>query len=100
MKKCLVFILAIIVAVGSAFPCCIEDNCQDETLSSAVSPVESEEEACSPFFSCGGCSGFVQITKPIIVPKIITQKPKHCEGIAAFLYSDYYSSFFQPPRIS
>ena len=101
MKKWLVFILAIVVAIGSAFPCCIEDNCQDEISELATSPLDADKgEACSPFFSCGGCAGFVQITKPIIVPLVIILKPAHYEGFADLLYSGYYSSFFQPPRVS
>jgi hypothetical protein len=101
MTKLLLFILAFIVLTGSSFPCCTGDNCQDETTTSSSSNEKPYEKgACSPFFACGNCAGFTLTTRHISVPLPVIEGTDHYERIVVFFASTYYSSFFQPPRLS
>lgn len=62
--KMISILLAIIILSLTAMPCCAEEgNCQEELHACEAETDHSEpnEESnfpCSPFYSCGACSGF------------------------------------------
>jgi len=100
MKKWFAFVLLIIVAVGVFVPCCITDNCeanQDLTSKNQNHPLKSPS-ACSPFFSCASCSGFVASVKVAQLSFSQTVHLKHYERTNSFLLSSYAQSFWQPPQ--
>ena len=98
MRKLFVFILALIVIAASSVPCCPADGCADEVAQTSSGQVPLEKGTCSPFFSCAGCSGFVNVAKPIQIAGPATERTVHYEKTIAFNISSYSSSFFQPPR--
>ena len=62
--KIICLLLIITVLMLSTVPCCFEDNCVNEieTAQDANHPQNSEQDEyniCSPFATCGICSGFV-----------------------------------------
>jgi len=100
MKKWFTLILALVVMVSSALPCCTIDDCCKEvfTESSKQHPFE-EKGPCSPFFACGSCSGFTTLTRSIqVAAPVITKTTHHQQAIDLFP-SAYSSGFFQPPRV-
>ncbi len=91
--------MALLVMAGSTVPCCYDDNCADESTTSSHGEESPENNACSPFFACGTCPGFVQMTRQVSIPAPITQRPAHYQKGSGFIPSLYYSAFFQPPRV-
>jgi hypothetical protein len=63
MKVICIFLSMLIVSL-SALPCCYEvDNCNEEIElcekeANHSSQNEESNPPCSPFFSCGSCTGF------------------------------------------
>jgi hypothetical protein len=62
--KLLCLIFSLYVLLLSAKPCCSEDICQgkkgvEKELACKNSSDEKECKGCSPFFSCGSCTGFI-----------------------------------------
>jgi|UniRef100_F4C0Z2 hypothetical protein len=103
--KWLVYLFSIYVLVLSAVPCGAEDNCCiDETYSLAEREKPAEERnhrsvcPCSPFFSCGVCSGAV-------LPNAIMAVSKELSPILQqpFSYQEYPllelpRTIWQPPK--
>jgi hypothetical protein len=100
--KILCFILSLYVLFQIAVPCCSEDNCNEEmAIGHTDSPQEHEEgdcNTCSPFFTCGTCSGFVftkwtfnfkevSFLKDKLVPVYIFPFPPHS-----------FDKIWQPPK--
>lgn len=60
--KLVVFFMSFLVLCLSSYPCCllVEDGgnslCMENSSNSEDEPVGNE--ACSPFFNCGSCTGF------------------------------------------
>lgn len=84
----------------------MEDYCSEQiTLRERTDHTEHQEEDghsdnCSPFVTCGSCSGFVLFSSEISFVEIlaIEEKPKpHYK----YLTVDYYCArIWQPPKIS
>jgi hypothetical protein len=100
MKKGLAFILFIIVAVAVFVPCCTTDNCDADQTTSTDSqnhPIK-QEGACSPFFSCSSCGGFVVMAKIAQVTAIPEAILEHHDRQCFFAPSSYTHSLLQPPK--
>jgi len=99
MKKWLSFLLLLITLAGTIYPCCLEDECNDKEMATALQENEqSPEGACSPFFACASCEGSVEMSKLVqIVQPVIENQVLH-ETLVVFNLSTYSSSFWQPPR--
>lgn len=61
--KVLVLILGIFCLLVSTYPCCIDDDCNDDSVESIAKNEEDQQDddcgLCSPFISCGSCTGFI-----------------------------------------
>jgi hypothetical protein len=100
MKKWLAAILLIISVACNVIPCCQFDNCAGEEKELGTANHENEEEgACSPFFSCTTCSGFTQISKPVQLPQLFTQKQIHYTYNLINPLPDFAAVCWQPPRL-
>lgn len=60
--KLVVFFISFLVLSLSSLPCCLLEEMGENTLC-IENPSNSEDdhsgnEACSPFFNCGSCTGF------------------------------------------
>ena len=58
--KFLYLIFSFYLLILAIKPCCADDNCQEkETEKTATNSSHPEDcKECSPFFTCGSCSGF------------------------------------------
>ena len=56
--KIAAIILSMIVFLLSVIPCCAGDDCNDGVNTEQTSGYTGECSICSPFLSCGTCTGF------------------------------------------
>jgi hypothetical protein len=102
--RCL--LLSLFVLLVSAAPCC-SDDCGpgEDPVAQTNQPGDSHPEnddgkTCSPFLTCGSCSGFI---KPLPAPTFqIEIMGYQTELVDAYHFSFYplvSSSFWQPPKI-
>jgi hypothetical protein len=99
MKKWLTFLLLLVTLLGTFFPCCLVDECNDEEL--AASPKENKKQSegnCSPFFACATCPGFAEMINPVPIIQPVKENQVHHETLAVFNLTTFASSFWQPPR--
>lgn len=111
--KYLVFFILSVVLNASLIPCCTISTQADvsETISKdrccsadADHGNESDEDtgcdACSPFFTCGNCSGFT-MAQPIVFNNIATATKDNFQlNLKKDFLSEYYCIKWQPPKIS
>jgi len=57
------------------------------------------EEACSPFFACATCPGFVELSGPIQILHPVAIKQVHHERLESFSLYTFLNSCWQPPRV-
>ena len=99
MKRWLTFILLLVILAGTAFPCCLIDECNDEELAAAQQENKKQTEGnCSPFFACASCQGFAEMSKPVQIIHPVIENKVHHETFIIFNLTTYASSFWQPPR--
>jgi hypothetical protein len=100
VKALFALLLLLIVIAATVTPCCVYEDCGDEeiTLINTNNSEEDREGACSPFFSCASCCGFVWTTKPVQLASLQPAKPVYFEAMAVPKLQAVYSSFWQPPR--
>lgn len=87
----------------SAIPCCGEDEHCDEGIqlceSEKEKPSEHQESTCSPFFTCGSCTGFnltsIDFTK-INPPLDFNNKVNN--GVDFGIPQTYKTSLLKPPK--
>jgi hypothetical protein len=104
--KYLCLLLSLFVLLVSSAPCCCQDDCglsEDavaQTDQSGDSHPENDDcKACSPFLTCGSCSGFI---KPLPVPTFQGEglgfQRDLVDAYHFALYPIGASSFWQPPK--
>ncbi|HJP63676.1 MAG TPA: DUF6660 family protein [Mucilaginibacter sp.] len=104
--KLLCLILSVYVLMLSVKPCCADDDCRSKTSTSQQitdkAPLQGNEcPGCSPFFTCGSCTGFI-ITRPIVhisVPIAETAATQY-SGYNQLAIPKMPGSIWQPPKIS
>lgn len=53
-------ILGFFCCITSTYPCCIADDCESSKIEKTAEKQEDEKcGLCSPFISCGTCTGFI-----------------------------------------
>jgi hypothetical protein len=66
--KLLCLLLATFVLFMATRPCCADDDCKEEQTTQVQNKASGSAEKgctdCSPFFTCGACTGFI-VTKPV-----------------------------------
>ena len=86
-------------------PCCSDDNCNDEIKTEyadnhSQDHKDSDCNTCSPFYSCGTCSGFVFSKSGVDFVKVYFIKDKLIP-IYKSQFSDYFfAKIWHPPKIS
>ncbi|MFZ6026032.1 MAG: hypothetical protein ACOYVG_16450 [Bacteroidota bacterium] len=58
-KKCFAVILLLITLTAVFTPCCGNDECNEERIVMNEHQEEETGDNCSPFVTCGYCSGFI-----------------------------------------
>ncbi|HCL04827.1 MAG TPA: hypothetical protein DHW64_02180 [Chitinophagaceae bacterium] len=98
MKKAVAFILLLISLTAVFTPCCGSDDCNEITMAANEQHENEQEENCSPFVTCGYCSGFTQLTIvqeiPVVPPVMIAHYSKDTD----WLSSAYTDQLLQPPK--
>jgi hypothetical protein len=91
-------LLLLLVTVGSFYPCCLDDDCGNETSATHPDDGDRNEGLCSPFSACASCAASVEIqTMQIAVQELLPALPQY----NTFRVNDregIYSDLFQPPR--
>ncbi|ANE52137.1 hypothetical protein [Flavisolibacter tropicus] len=99
MNKWLTIILLLIITAGTFIPCCsVDDCCIEQQATTTNREKHTNEGACSPFFACTTCPGFVALATPIQLAEPYKELTIHHQGTVTFQLPSYFSSFWQPPR--
>jgi hypothetical protein len=100
MKKWLGYILGLYVLFSAVIPCAIVDNCDEGEKTEQRSGHEENDNCdnCPPFCNCSSGHGFTFNTLAVTIAPadLYTGAKYNFYNISS--KSDYYSSFFQPPR--
>jgi hypothetical protein len=89
----------------STLPCCAEEDHCDEEIQLCENEKENSSEheesepPCSPFFSCGSCTGFNLTTihfSKIDPPIVMSAQRKN--GADAGMPQSFQTSILKPPR--
>jgi hypothetical protein len=90
----------LLICMAATFvPCCEFDGCQDE-VNSPHQEKKEQKGTCSPFSTCTTCSGAVIIAKTLQINRLIPSKSQFIEINIPSVLPLYFSSFWQPPRLS
>lgn len=93
------FILLLLTASGTFFPCCTQDDCANEvSTSTSGGDGDHDKGACSPFFACATCPGAAELHKIALAPAPEIEITMHWQTVYLERLSTFSSSFFQPPR--
>ena len=103
--KIICFILSLSVLVLSAVPCCADDYCNDE-LKTEQSCTEHQDRndhndynGCSPFITCGTCTGFTFAKTDYNFQPITRVQSKFILYQQGF-DENYFVEIWQPPKLS
>jgi len=103
--KTICFILSCYVSVLSVVPCCVDDYCDDE-IKIEESSTENQDQnddnsynGCSPFITCGTCTGFTFSNADYNFQPITCVKSKFILYQQGF-DKNYFTEIWQPPKIS
>jgi hypothetical protein len=102
VKRWLTYLLLLITMAGTFYPCCMRDNCLNETAQQKRDSQQDQQEkgTCSPFFACGACAALADLHTPCIalsnMPAVILTH----HSFYLLQLSTYCASTFQPPRFS
>jgi hypothetical protein len=103
--KLLYILLSFVVLILAARPCCNDKDCISsnttiQTPDDHSTSSEKECQGCSPFFSCGTCSGFVIAQS--IDHKISVDTGLHLEHVSMYrqpFTENVDRSIWQPPQL-
>ncbi|RAV29151.1 hypothetical protein [Sinomicrobium soli] len=103
--KYLAVIMAVLCLVLSSVPCCVftdncrEDNTHQDCNGTHEAPDDHSCAACSPFFTCSTCPGFVLQSSDYEFPAGDTIPGKKIVFYLAGTYSAFFATLFKPPRM-
>lgn len=100
MRVYFAFILLLLTALGTSFPCCLHDGCAIENPASSAREDGHSEAACSPFFACATCPSAVELPGVVVPPAPRIQGTPPYQTFCLTRLSTYSALFFQPPRFS
>ena len=98
--------MALYVLLISVRPCCIEENCTDEDLSTKTEQTSDHDQGndcngnCSPFLSCGSCAGFNYPTVSYPLTNPATFESSQLQFYQFSFSIGFYFSIWQPPKVS
>ncbi len=105
MKYLAVIMAALCLSLASV-PCCtFTDDCRDNGIHLDCNDTHNEPDdhscaACSPFFTCNGCPGF--ILQSFDCKLVVTENPSPIKVsfYKANSYTALLKTLFRPPRVS
>ncbi|MFH4966428.1 DUF6660 family protein [Gaetbulibacter sp. M235] len=104
--KTLCLILALYSFCLSTIPCCSDDNCNDEIQTEQADNHSGKEKdhhdgdcsICSPFLTCGTCSGFVYSKVHFYFKNVPFSKSKFMAVYVSRFADDFFAKIWQPPK--
>lgn len=99
MKKWITYIMSLYILFNAVVPCSIFDYCEEEkTEQTSNTDHKKDCSDCSPFSICSAANGFTihnynSLVEPIKFYTLLSYNEFYFSS-----KSEYYSSFFQPPR--
>ncbi len=103
VRKWFSILLLMILMLEAFTPCCDDaDDCNQEVAlgNDQGSSEHDETGICSPFFVCGTCNPAIVITLEASFDYLQIPHQSVYSSFVIIHLSGYYSSFFQPPRLS
>jgi len=100
MKKWIAFILSLYLLFSAIVPCSIFDNCEQNENTQQTSDTDHKKDCggCPPFSICSATHGFtINSRTPLMEPIQFYPTSSYSQFYSSFK-SEYYSSYFQPPR--
>lgn len=101
--KSISFIIAVYVLLLATVPCYLEDKCLKQSNHTEQSQGDQDEQGCSdccsPFLSCGTCSGFTFPVLSFSLKASIIISKKNISVYDQSFISEFHSSIWQPPKI-
>ncbi|MDX2001372.1 MAG: DUF6660 family protein [Chitinophagales bacterium] len=98
--KFLALLMAFFVLALSVVPCCSENTTGGELIQTSCGTGNQCPDICSPFFTCGTCSGFVFNSPTLITDVIPTVIEKVYPFLEEITLSEIAVDVWQPPKIS
>ncbi len=103
--KILCLLSSIYVFCLSTVPCCSGDDCDDEiktehTEDHSHDHTDNDFDTCSPFLTCGACSGFVFSKSGFAFTEVYFHVDKLITVYTPQFTDDFYANIWQPPKIS
>ena len=80
--------------------CCEKETCKDSKASSKPSKDKSNCNSCSPFFSCGSCSGFTAKIDFLKIADFAFPVSISYNSFELQIHSDFLETKWKPPKIS
>ncbi len=79
------------------------DCCENESCSSEEDNTGKEDkncDTCSPFFTCGSCSGFTFMPALSPLSHLVPPTKTTYSSFELQIHSEYFETKWQPPKIS
>jgi hypothetical protein len=98
------FVLSVFVIFLSVKPCCQDNDCYGKYAVEKRQQKDTNNkdcQGCSPFFSCGTCSGFV-VSKPVNIIAALIPEPQieHFANYRQPFIKQVSLAIWQPPKLS
>ncbi len=101
--KLFCLLLSFYVVFLCATPCCADDKCND-MLDTELESHHSEESkdcnSCSPFLTCGACSGFVFSNAGFYFGGITFVLEEFVTFYNTQFLDEYVTKIWQPPKLN
>ncbi|RYY32378.1 MAG: hypothetical protein EOP46_19125 [Sphingobacteriaceae bacterium] len=102
--KLLCIILSFYAVLLSVMPCCTDDICTETTSEQSITKVTDSQDAdckaCSPFYCCSSCVGFVMMPVTAQYATTVTTLAKQYPILATSAVKDIPLAIWQPPKLS
>ena len=100
MKKWIVYILSFYILFNIAVPCSLFDKCEKEWRTEQSSGKEQKKDCnnCSPFCVLSPAYNFTINIISISIDPVTLDSSTLYNSYSFSIISNYYQSFFQPPK--
>jgi hypothetical protein len=101
--KLLCLILSFYVAFLSTTPCCTDDKCNDDIDTEQTNHHSEESKdcnSCSPFFTCGACSGFVFSNAGFYFGEVTFVLKEFVSVYNTQFLDEFVTKIWQPPKLN
>ncbi|MES2426247.1 MAG: hypothetical protein V4560_04710 [Bacteroidota bacterium] len=96
--KFLCVLFSLMVMLLTVRPCCA-DNCAAKTTAGKSASKEKECAGCSPFFSCGSCTGFIVTGNMPVISIPGPDAVVHFNAYRTLYIKEISSPIWQPPQL-